>query len=209
MIFQLEGIDTKDVLDTAKTKWNFLNFEPGLVGGHCIGVDPYYLTYRANQHGYDPKLVLSGRKINNNMAKHISMRVKSIAKNKKGLYKKILVKGVTFKEDCPDTRNSKIRDLVQELKKDFQVDVYDPIADPKEVRNNLGIKLIKKIKKIKYDIILIAVPHKIFIKMSKEEILNLGHKDSIFFDLKSVFPKTKNFSDHNVWNNWNILTFFR
>ena len=193
MIFQLEGIDTKDVLETAKTKWNFLDFEPGLVGGHCIGVDPYYLTYRANQHGYNPKLVLSGRRINNNMAKHISMRVKSIAKNKKGSHKKILVKGVTFKEDCPDTRNSKIRDLVQELKKDFQVDVYDPIADPKEVKNNLGIKLIKTIKKIKYDIILIAVPHKIFTKMSMKEILNLGHKDSIFFDLKSVFPKSKNF----------------
>lgn len=164
LIFERVGIDTHEVLEAAGTKWNFLNFRPGLVGGHCIGVDPYYLTYKAEGLGYRPEVILAGRRINDNMPRHVTGTViKLMAQNKLPINNAdILVLGITFKENCPDTRNSKVVDVVKELQSyGTNVDVYDPLANANEVKHEYDLTLIENLNK-KYHAIIMAVDHKEF-----------------------------------------------
>jgi len=188
LIFEKLNLDTKEVLDAASTKWNFLNFKPGLVGGHCIGVDPYYLAYKALEKGYSPKVLLNGRKVNNSIPKRI---VKSIVKKSKELninieFSKILILGVTFKEDCSDTRNSRVIDLIKEFKKiGGNIFVHDPHADKKILFEKHQIKLLKKIND-KYEIIVLAVAHKDYLEIDFSKVLKKKH---ILYDVKSVLPK--------------------
>src|SRR4051812_5230298 len=167
LIFERIGIDTHEVLEAAGTKWNFLPFKPGLVGGHCIGVDPYYLTYKAESLGYHPEVILSGRKINDNMPVHIANDViKLMAKSQLPIYGgKVLVLGLTFKENCPDIRNSRVVDVIRELQSfGVVVDVYDPLADNEEVHHEYGLSTISSLKK-KYHGIVLAVAHQEFTQL--------------------------------------------
>lgn len=186
MIFERVGIDTSEVLEAAGTKWNFLPFKPGLVGGHCIGVDPYYLTYKAESLGYHPEVILAGRRINDNMGAHIASRViKLMAQNRLPVHDaNILVLGITFKENCPDIRNSKVVDVIHELKSfGTQVDVYDPQADAQEVRHEYGLTLIPKPDK-KYHAIVLAVSHNEFISI---DLSNVKHPNAVLFDVKGIW----------------------
>jgi len=189
LIFDRVGIDTQDVLDAAGTKWNFLKYKPGLVGGHCISVDPYYLAYKAENLGYHPEVILSGRRVNDNMSAFVANKmIKMLIKaGKQIMGSRVLILGVTFKENCPDIRNSKVADVYNELK-DFglKVDAYDYEANPVEVNNEYGFLLINEIKD-KYDGILLAVSHD---KFSKIDITSLK-KDakSIVYDLKGFLPR--------------------
>jgi len=195
LIFDKIDIDTEEVLKAAGTKWNFLPFKPGLVGGHCIGVDPYYLTYKSKKLGYDPKIILAGRKLNDNMSTHIvnKLFLKMDKKKIKVSNSKILIMGLTFKENCPDIRNSKVFDLAKQLKKSkAKVSVYDPWVNNKIHKLN-GISLIKKPIKNNYDCIILAVAHNFFKKMGIKKIKNFTKKNHIIFDLKYIFPE--NFSD--------------
>ena len=201
IIFDKMGIDTKAVLEAASTKWNFLAFYPGLVGGHCIGVDPYYLTYAANQYGYKSQVILSGRNINDNMGKHIADKlVKSLISQKKDLNKaKVGILGFTFKEDCPDTRNTKVYDIVKELN-EFGIEpiIVDPQADKDETKDIYGIELKKYYELIDLDALLIAVSHKEFKKLEKKQISDL-YKDGkkILFDLKGIYDIDEYETDDN------------
>ena len=189
LIFDRVGIDTQDVLDAAGTKWNFLKYKPGLVGGHCISVDPYYLAYKAENLGYHPEVILSGRRVNDNMSTFVANKmIKMLIKaGKQIMCSKILILGVTFKENCPDIRNSKIVDVYNELKEfGSNVDVYDYEADPKEVNQEYGIKLIDEIKE-KYDGILLAVSHKKFSMINIESLKK--DSNSIVYDLKGFLPR--------------------
>lgn len=164
LIFEKMGIDTHEVLNAAGTKWNFLPYKPGLVGGHCIGVDPYYLTYKAESLGYHPEVILAGRRINDNMGAHIASRViKLMTQNDLPVNKaKVLVLGITFKENCPDIRNSKVIDVIRELKSyGTDVEVYDPQAESEEVNHEYGLTLIPELNK-KYAAIVLAVSHREF-----------------------------------------------
>mgnify|MGYP006097829729 FL=1 len=188
IIFNKIGIDTNDVLKASSTKWNFLNFKPGLVGGHCIGVDPYYLAYKAKQVGYTPNVILSGRKVNNKMGKHIAGNIENlILKNNKNPENcNALILGVTFKENCSDIRNSRVFNLHKSLIKiKIKVDLFDPHAINEEVTKNYKLKLINKIDK-KYDIIILAVAHDEFLKMN---FINFKKTDGIIYDVKSVLDK--------------------
>ncbi len=188
-IFDLMGIDTNRVLEAAGTKWNFLKFKPGLVGGHCIGVDPYYLAQKAIEVGYHPEIILAGRRINDSMSEFVVSKIIKlmISKNIKINNSNILVLGVTFKENCPDIRNSKVFDMINEFKKyKINVDIHDPLADSKEVFDLHKINLIHKFDKKKYDALVIAVAHQKFKNFDYEKISN---KNSIIFDLKNIVPK--------------------
>ena len=189
LIFDRVGIDTQDVLDAAGTKWNFLKYKPGLVGGHCISVDPYYLAYKAENLGYHPEVILSGRRVNDNMSTFVANKmIKMLIKaGKQIMGSKILILGVTFKENCPDIRNSKVFDVFNELKEfGLEVDAYDYEADQTEVKDEYGINLIDEIKE-KYDGILLAVAHN---KFSEIDILSLKKDlESIVFDLKGFLPR--------------------
>jgi len=192
MIFSKLNIDTKEVLDAAGSKWNFLPFKPGLVGGHCIGVDPYYLTYKAKSVGHIPQIILAGRKINDNMGSHIVSEVLKKMEKKKINIKnsKILIMGLTFKENCSDIRNSGVKIVFERLKKyTDNIDLYDPWADSKEIKKIYGINPQQKLNKGNYDVIIMTVRHKIFIEMGKIEILNLCKKNHIIYDLKYLFTK--------------------
>ena len=191
LIFDRVGIDTQDVLDAAGTKWNFLKYKPGLVGGHCISVDPYYLAYKAENLGYHPEVILSGRRVNDNMSSFVTNKmIKMLIKaGKQIMGSKILILGVTFKENCPDIRNSKVADVYHELKEfGLEVDAYDYQADSKEVKQEYGIALLDEIKD-KYDGILLAVSHKKFSMINIESI----KKDdkSIVYDLKGFLPRNQ------------------
>jgi UDP-N-acetyl-D-glucosamine/UDP-N-acetyl-D-galactosamine dehydrogenase len=189
LIFQRVGIDTHEVLEAASTKWNFLPFKPGLVGGHCIGVDPYYLTYKAESLGYHPEVILSGRRINDNMSIYIVNDViKLMAKNKLPIHGgKVLVLGLTFKENCPDIRNSKVVDLVRELSSfGTSVDIYDPHVDPDEVRLEYGLETIKTISK-KYHAVVLAVGHKEFSTLSWDD---LKEPHAVVYDVKGFLDKS-------------------
>ena len=189
LIFDRLGIDTQDVLDAAGTKWNFLKYKPGLVGGHCISVDPYYLAYKAENIGYYPEVILSGRRVNDNMGvfvanKMVKMLI-SAGKQIKG--SKVLILGITFKENCPDIRNTKIVDVYKELVDfDLQIDLYDYEADSKEVEEEYGIKLIKNLTE-KYDAILLAVSHKKFKTLNIESLKT--DPSSVVYDLKGFLPR--------------------
>lgn len=189
LIFEKVGIDTHEVLEAAGTKWNFLPFKPGLVGGHCIGVDPYYLTYKAEGLGYRPEVILSGRRINDNMPVYIANCViKLMAKNDLPINKsRILVLGITFKEDCPDIRNSKVADVVKELQTyGALIDVFDPHADAKEVAHEYGLKLIDALKE-KYHGIVLAVGHQEFKSLDWNTIR--GEK-TVVYDVKGFLDKS-------------------
>jgi UDP-N-acetyl-D-galactosamine dehydrogenase len=189
LIFQRIGIDTHEVLEAAGTKWNFLPFKPGLVGGHCIGVDPYYLTYKAESLGYHPEVILSGRKINDNMPIYIANDViKLMAKNQLPIHGgKVLVLGLTFKENCPDIRNSKVVDVVRELISfGTKVEIYDPHADGEEVKNEYNLELIKSISG-KYHAVVLAVGHKEF---SAIDLGLMKEPNAIVYDVKGFFDKS-------------------
>src|SRR5690606_38242274 len=165
LIFHRIGIDTEEVLAAAATKWNFLRFKPGLVGGHCIGVDPYYLTHKAEEVGYRPEMILAGRRLNDGMSEYIAGRVIKlmISRNIQPAGARVLVLGLTFKENCPDVRNTKVADVVRELQSfRCDVDVYDPWADPAEARHEYGIELVERPEPGHYDAIVIAVAHREF-----------------------------------------------
>ncbi len=188
LIFDKMGIDTEEVLEAAGTKWNFLPFRPGLVGGHCIGVDPYYLTYKAESLGYNPQVILSGRRINDNMGLHVSNSVVKLLNQASNPIKgaRALVLGITFKEDCPDIRNSKVIDVIRELSEfGIEVDTYDPHADPDEVEDEYGINLVEK-PSTGYNAIILAVAHKDFKGL---DISALKAKSGIVYDIKSFYPK--------------------
>ena len=192
MIFSKLNIDTKEVLDAAGSKWNFLPFKPGLVGGHCIGVDPYYLTYKAESVGHHPKIILAGREINDNMGSHVvSEMIKKMEKKKINIKNsKILIMGLTFKENCSDIRNSGVKMVFERLKKyTHNIDLYDPWTDSKEIKKIYGINSQQTLNKNDYDGIIIAVAHKIFVEMGKIEILNLCKKNHVIYDLKYLFTK--------------------
>ena len=192
LIFEKMGIDTLSVLEAAGTKWNFLPFRPGLVGGHCIGVDPYYLTHKAEAIGHRPEVILSGRRINDSMGAHIANRVVKLLIKKRRLVDgaRVLVLGVTFKENCPDIRNSRVVDIVKELE-DFgcRVSVHDPWADPEEVRHEYGIHLLPELSEAydePYDALVAAVDHEVFRHLDPRALVA---PDGIVFDVKGVFPK--------------------
>ena len=189
LIFDRIGIDTQDVLDAAGTKWNFLKYKPGLVGGHCISVDPYYLAYKSENLGYHPEVILSGRRVNDNMSTFVANKmIKMLIKaGKQIMGSKILILGITFKENCPDIRNSKVADVYREFKEfGLEVDVYDCEANSAEVKNEYGINLKNKIKE-KYDGILLAVAHKKFASFDLKSMKK--DKESIVFDLKGFLPR--------------------
>tara|TARA_B100000963_G_C22637745_1_gene678526 strand:+ start:6036 stop:7307 length:1272 start_codon:yes stop_codon:yes gene_type:complete len=190
IIFRKMDINTSDVLSAANTKWNFLDFKPGLVGGHCIGVDPYYLTYKSKKIGYKPKVILAGREINDNMSAFIIENIKKSFKEKSINFSKskILILGLTFKENCPDIRNTKVIEIYNQLKKlKCNVDVFDPVCDRKEVKDVFGITLKNSLKTKPYDCIIAAVPHKAFKKFSYSHIRSLLSKQGFVYDLKNFF----------------------
>lgn len=188
LIFDRIGIDTHEVLEAAGTKWNFLPFKPGLVGGHCIGVDPYYLTHKAESLGYNPQVILSGRRINDNMGVYIANTViKLMTQNKHQIHDaNILVLGITFKENCPDIRNSRVVDVIRELESfGAAVDVYDPHADPEEVQHEYNLRLTGSLDK-KYQAVVMAVAHSEFKNL---DWVSFTHSDSVVYDVKGVLPK--------------------
>ncbi|MFW2552972.1 Vi polysaccharide biosynthesis UDP-N-acetylglucosamine C-6 dehydrogenase TviB [Aliarcobacter butzleri] len=183
IIFNKLGINTNDVLAAAGTKWNFLPFRPGLVGGHCIGVDPYYLTHKAQSIGYNPEIILAGRRLNDNMGIYVANQVIKlmIKKGHKIEGSNVLVLGITFKENCPDIRNSRVIDVIEELQEfGCNIDIYDPWADTKEVEHEYNLKLIKELNIAKYEAIVLAVAHNEF----KE--LKLKTDNNVVFDIKSI-----------------------
>lgn len=191
LIFEKLGINTSEVLDAAGTKWNFLPFRPGLVGGHCIGVDPYYLTHKAQEVGYHPNMILAGRRLNDHMGHYIaSIVIKLMVKRGIDIANsRILILGLTFKENCPDLRNTKVVDIIDEFKEyGVEVDVYDPWANPAEALSEYGIKLVDELKDEIYSGIVLAVAHNQFGEMSVDYLRNLCKGKSIIYDAKNVYP---------------------
>ena len=194
LIFDVMGIDTNEVVDAAATKWNFIKLSPGLVGGHCIGVDPYYLTYKAEELGYKPNLILGARQINNGMGKYIAEQtIKTMISNDKKIKNSnILVLGVTFKEDCPDMRNTKVVDIIEELKTyGCNVDVYDPWVDPKEEKNYYHHGIIQNPfeNSKKYEAIVVAVSHKQFKALIQSDYESISTDKSVIMDIKGIVPR--------------------
>ena len=189
LIFNKMGIDTEAVLEAAGTKWNFLPFRPGLVGGHCIGVDPYYLTHKAQAIGYHPEIILAGRRLNDSMGSYVvSQLVKAMTKRQIQVQgAKVLVMGLTFKENCPDLRNTRIVDILKELGEySMDVDVFDPWVDPAEAEHEYGITPVKAPEKGAYDAIILAVSHHQFVELGAEGIRALGKPQHVLYDLKYV-----------------------
>ncbi|MGO1463570.1 MAG: Vi polysaccharide biosynthesis UDP-N-acetylglucosamine C-6 dehydrogenase TviB [Marinobacter sp.] len=191
MIFTRLGIDTHEVLAAAGTKWNFLPFKPGLVGGHCIGVDPYYLTHKAQAIGYHPDIILAGRRVNDNMGPYAAAElIKAMIKRGHTIAKsRVLVMGLTFKENCPDLRNTRVIDVIEELR-DFgcDVDVTDCWADTAEAEHEYGISLVEHPEKSKYDAVFLAVPHNDYAAMTADELRSYTTGNGVLFDLKGVLP---------------------
>ena len=191
-IFNLLGIDTQEVLEAAGTKWNFLPFKPGLVGGHCIGVDPFYLAQKAQEVGYHPEIILAGRRLNDSMGKHVATEVIKLMMRKdlKVIDSKVLILGFTFKEDCPDVRNTRVIDIYNELKSfDIDVDVYDPWADAKEVKHEYGVDILNGENKPNlddYSAVILAVAHKEF-----KQILIQKSENQVVYDVKGILEKSK------------------
>ena len=193
LIFDRIGIDTLEVLQAAGTKWNFLPFRPGLVGGHCIGVDPYYLTHKAEMIGYHPQVILAGRRINDGMGAYVAQQtLKQLIKNGSPLPgAKVIVLGLTFKENCPDLRNSKVADVVRELKElGCEVSVHDPIADSRDAVREYGLILTPwEDLPVRADAIVAAVPHRSYLVMPLREILSRLKRNGVFIDVKSAFDR--------------------
>jgi UDP-N-acetyl-D-galactosamine dehydrogenase len=191
LIFNRLGIDTEQVLNAAGTKWNFLPFRPGLVGGHCIGVDPYYLTHKAQEIGYHPEMILAGRRLNDNMALYVAGEVVKLMTRQRIHVNgaKALVLGLTFKENCPDIRNSKVVDVVRELVKyGADVDVYDPWADAAEAKHEYGIRPLRSLKRNSYDVAVVAVAHNEFRELGAAGVRSMCRKNHVLYDIKHVFP---------------------
>jgi UDP-N-acetyl-D-glucosamine/UDP-N-acetyl-D-galactosamine dehydrogenase len=192
LIFSRLGIDTLEVLKAAGTKWNFLPFRPGLVGGHCIGVDPFYLTHKAQEVGYHPEVILAGRRINDNMARHVADETVKLMlrKGHPVLGSKVLVLGLTFKENCPDVRNTKVVDIVRTLKQyNTEVDVYDPWIEISEAEHEYGLKCLPDVPKTgAYAAVVLAVGHRQFIEMGEQGVKAFGKPGAVLFDVKSILP---------------------
>ncbi len=192
LIFHRLGIDTEEVLLAAGTKWNFLPFRPGLVGGHCIGVDPYYLTHKAQAIGYHPEVILAGRRINDGMGQYVASQVMRLMTQRRihVVGARILVLGLTFKEDCPDLRNTRVVDIIAELEQfHARVDVYDPWIDAREAEHEYGIRPIRTLIAEQYDAIIVAVGHREFKAMGAAAIRALGKPNAVLFDVKYVLPR--------------------
>jgi UDP-N-acetyl-D-galactosamine dehydrogenase len=183
-------IDTNEVLEAAGSKWNFLKFKPGLVGGHCIGVDPYYLAQKAQEVGYHPEIILAGRRLNDSMGKYVATEVVKLMMRKdlKVIDSKVLILGFTFKEDCPDVRNTRVIDIYQELRNfDIQVDVCDPWASRDEVKHEYGIEIHSSIsEQTKYSAVILAVAHDVFRELSVRQIVA---DSGVVYDVKGILPK--------------------
>ncbi len=191
LIFNRLDIDTEEVLIAAGTKWNFLPFRPGLVGGHCIGVDPYYLTHKAQEIGYNPEMILAGRRLNDNMGCYVVSQVVKLMLQKRIHVNdsKILMMGLTFKENCPDLRNTRVTDMIEELNNfGATVDVYDPWVDADEAQQEYNITPVEKPEKGSYDAIILAVGHDEFKNMSVAEIREYGKQKHVLYDIKYIFP---------------------
>lgn len=193
LLFDRLGIDTEEVLLAAGSKWNFLPFRPGLVGGHCIGVDPYYLTHKAQEIGYHPEMILAGRRINDGMGTYVVQRVVKLMNQRRiaVMDANILILGLTFKENCPDLRNTRVVDIVREFR-DYNacVDVYDPWVDPAEAKHEYDIEPVQDPLPGHYDAIILAVAHRQFREMGIERIRQLGKPNSVLFDVKYILPAT-------------------
>jgi UDP-N-acetyl-D-glucosamine/UDP-N-acetyl-D-galactosamine dehydrogenase len=191
LIFNRLGIDTEEVLNAAGSKWNFLPFRPGLVGGHCIGVDPYYLTHKAQEIGYHPEMILAGRRLNDNMALHVAAQITRLMGAKRIHVKgaRVLVLGITFKENCPDIRNSKVADVVRELSKQGAlVEIYDPWANAAECRHEYGLLPMRELKPGRYDAAVVAVAHRQFRELGARGVRRLCRRKHVLYDIKHVFP---------------------
>jgi UDP-N-acetyl-D-galactosamine dehydrogenase len=192
IIFNKLDVDTLEILEAAGTKWNFLSFRPGLVGGHCIGVDPYYLTHKSESVGYRPEMILAGRRINDGMGVYVvSQLIKKMINKKINVSgSRVLIMGLTFKENCPDIRNTKIIDIVNELQAyEVNVSIIDPWCDPVEAANEYGLIVNKVAEEGVYDALLMAVAHDEFKEMGVNNIRKLGRPKHILYDLKYVLPK--------------------
>ena len=193
LIFQRLGIDTHDVLEAAETKWNFLPFRPGLVGGHCIGVDPYYLIQKSQSLGYYPDILMASRRINDSMGRHVAASVikRMIQKRISLSDARILILGLTFKENCPDLRNTRVVELAREFEQyGAKVDIHDPWADPEQTRHEYGIELLGTLPhQADYDAVLLAVAHDQYRALGIEGVRRLGQPDVVVYDIKSIFPK--------------------
>jgi UDP-N-acetyl-D-galactosamine dehydrogenase len=193
LIFHRLGIDTLEVLQAAGTKWNFLPFRPGLVGGHCIGVDPYYLTHKAQEVGYHPEVILAGRRINDNMARHVADETVKLMLRKglPVLGSKVLVLGLTFKENCPDVRNTKVVDIVRTLQDyNTKVDVYDPWIDTKDAEHEYGLKCLADLPPPgQYAAVVLAVGHRQFVELGEEGVRAFGQPGAVVFDVKGILPR--------------------
>ena len=194
LIFRRLGIDTEEVLKAAGSKWNFLPFQPGLVGGHCIGVDPYYLTHKAMEVGYYPEIILAGRRLNDSMGKYVANEIINLMTKKRiqVVDSNILVMGLTFKEDCPDIRNTRVMDVVEELSGfHCNIDVYDPWIDKEESIREFGITPVEQPEPGKYDAVIIAVAHHQFKSMGIKAIRALGKENHVLYDIKYILPSEK------------------
>lgn len=194
LIFNRLGIDTEEVLEAAGTKWNFLPYRPGLVGGHCIGVDPYYLTHKAQAIGYNPEIILAGRRLNDSMGSYVVTQVVKLMLKKRIHVNeaRILMMGLTFKENCPDIRNTRVTDMIKDLNSyGAKVDIYDPWVDGKESQHEYGITPIGKPQQNTYDAIILAVKHDQFVQMGEEKIRAFGKENHVLYDIKYVLPADK------------------
>lgn len=189
MIFNRMSIDTEAVLKAAGSKWNFLPFRPGLVGGHCIGVDPYYLTHKAESLGYHPDILLAGRRLNDGMGTYVAQQmIKALVKRGKPM-RRVLIMGLTFKENCPDLRNTRVIDVLRGLEDyGLSVDVHDPHADPAAAKASLGVELVAQPEQQAYDGIILAVAHSAFIQMQESDFRAFGGEDAVLYDLKYILP---------------------
>ncbi len=191
LIFNRLNINTEEVLIAAGTKWNFLPFRPGLVGGHCIGVDPYYLTHKAQEIGYHPAMILAGRRTNDGMGAYVTQQVVKLMNKKRvaAADAKVLIMGLTFKENCPDLRNTRVVDIVDEFKEyGAHVDVYDPWINPDEAQHEYSITPVTELKSGYYDAVILAVSHKQFVEMGLDKIRSLLNENGVLFDVKYLFP---------------------
>lgn len=191
LLFNKLGIDTQEVLEAAGTKWNFLNFHPGLVGGHCIGVDPYYLTHKAEAIGYHPEMILAGRRINDNMGQYVARQVTKLMTQRRlhVVDSDILVMGLAFKANCPDLRNTKVIDVIRELETyHAHVHVYDPWVDAEEARDEYDIELIDQPAQGSYEAVIVAVAHDEFREMGAEKLRSFGTENAVLYDIKSILP---------------------
>ncbi|MBT3812810.1 MAG: Vi polysaccharide biosynthesis UDP-N-acetylglucosamine C-6 dehydrogenase TviB [Gammaproteobacteria bacterium] len=191
LIFKRLNIDTEEVLEAAGSKWNFLPFRPGLVGGHCIGVDPYYLTHKAMEVGYHPEIILAGRRLNDSMGKYVANEITNLMIKKRipVVDSNILIMGLTFKEDCPDLRNTRVVDVIEELSNfHCNIDVYDPWIDKEESIREYGITSVEQPEQGKYDAVIIAVAHHQFKEMSVDAIRALGKESHVLYDIKYILP---------------------